>query len=76
MIETILASMGIPTKPRTIIAIVFALIVALVCVISFGALIIVKIRNPSSEVDIFLNIFLTSLGYIVGILTGLLGLKE
>lgn len=76
MLATALTMLSIPVRPRTIIALGFALIIALVCVVSFGALVVVKILHPEAEVDIFLNIFLTSLGYIVGILTGLLGLKD
>jgi hypothetical protein len=75
MFNRFLTSMDIPVRPRTVIALVFAVIIALVCVASFVALVVLRFRNPEADVELFLNIFLTSLGYIVGILTGLLGLK-
>lgn len=71
-----LASMGIPVRPRTLIAVGFALIVGLVCLLSFGGLFYLKIARPTEDAGLFLNIFLSSLGYIVGILTGILGIKS
>jgi hypothetical protein len=76
MIERRLAALDIPVRLRTLIAMGFAVVVGLVCPVSFGALVLIKVMNPEADVGVFLNIFLTSLGYIVGILTGLLGLKE
>ena len=68
MLKAIRASMNIPVNSKTLIALGFALFVALVGLVSSGTLVVVKIINPEVEVDIFLSIFLTSLGYIVGIL--------
>ena len=75
-LSNIVASIGIPVKPRTVIAIGFAMIVGLVCVLSFGGLFYLKLARPAEDAGLFLNIFLSSLGYIVGILTGILGIKS
>ncbi len=75
-LNIIIASMGIPVKPRTIIAVGFASIVGLVCLLSFGGLFYLKLVRPTEDAGLFLNIFLSSLGYIVGILTGILGIKS
>jgi hypothetical protein len=75
VIET-LSELGIPVRPRTIIAVGFALIVGLVCLLSFGGLFYLKLARPAEDAGLFLNIFLSSLGYIVGILTGILGIKS
>ena len=75
MLERTLTWMGLPVNPKTLIILVYALVVAAVCIVSFGSLVFIKLRNPMADVDIFLNIFLTSLGNMVGILTGLLGLN-
>jgi len=76
VLGSIVASIGIPVRPRTLIAIGFALIVGLVCLLSFGGLFYLKLVRPADDAGIFLNIFLSSLGYIVGILTGILGIKS
>jgi hypothetical protein len=76
VVATIVTSLGIPVRLRTVIAIGFALIVGLVCVLSFGGLFYLKLARPAEDVGLFLNIFLSSLGYIVGILTGILGIKS
>lgn len=76
ILNTIVASMGIPVRPKTLIAIGFALIVGLVCLLSFGGLFYLKLARPTEDAGLFLNTFLSSLGYIVGILTGILGIKN
>jgi hypothetical protein len=69
-------SVGLPIKTKTLIALAFSLVIALVCVASFVALAVAKIRQPDADVSVFLNVFLTTLGYVGGALTGLLGLKD
>jgi len=73
---TVAASIGLPVKTKTLIALGFSLVIALICVASFVALAFVKVRHPEADVGVFLNVFLTTLGYVGGALTGLLGLKD
>ena len=70
------ATLGLPAKTKTLIALGFSLVIALICLISFGALVVVKVLHPDADVGVFLNVFLTTLGYVGGALTGLLGLKD
>jgi hypothetical protein len=75
-LNSLVTSLGIPVKPRTTIAVGFALIIGIVCLVSFAGLVYLKLARPTDDVGLFLNIFLSSLGYIVGILTGILGIKS
>ena len=75
-IKAIAASIGVPAKTKTLIALGFSLVIALICVASFVALVVVKVRNADADVGVFQNVFLTTLGYVGGVLTGLLGLKD
>jgi hypothetical protein len=54
-----LAKLGLPIKTKTLIALGFSLVIALICLISFGALVVVKILHPEADVGVFLNVFLT-----------------
>jgi len=65
-----------PTIKRTNGAISrwFSLTIVFVCVVSFALLIFLTLTKPEADATIFLHIFLMSFGYLVGLLTGLLGL--
>ena len=52
----------------------FSALVAIAFLATLGSMIYFKVKDPSSDIELWLNVFLTCLGYIVGILTGLLGI--
>jgi hypothetical protein len=76
MMTTIIAAMGLPQKPRTLIAVGFALLIAVVCALSLVAMFVLRMKEPAADVAAFQAVFLATLGYVAGILTGLLGLKD
>jgi hypothetical protein len=76
ILTSLVTSLGLPVKTKTLIALGFSLVIALICVASFVALAVVKVSHPEADVGVFLNVFLTTLGYVGGALTGLLGLKD
>lgn len=52
----------------------FSALVGLAFVVSLGSMVYFKVKMPEADIGLWLNVFLTCLGYIVGILTGLLGI--
>ncbi len=59
---------------RSYIILGFSALVGIAFLVSLIAMIIFKLRNGDADISIWLNVFLTCLGYVVGILSGLLGL--
>jgi hypothetical protein len=51
-------------------------ILALNGLVDLGDCVYLKLARPAEDAGLFLNTFSSSLGYIVGILTGILGLKS
>jgi xanthosine utilization system XapX-like protein len=52
----------------------FSILVGIAFLASLGSMIYFKVTDPTADIALWVNVFLTCLGYIVGILTGLLGL--
>ena len=63
-------------KIKVYIVFGFSILVGLAFVAALGMMIYSAVKEPPSDSGIWLNIFLTCLGYIVGILTGLLGIPS
>jgi uncharacterized membrane protein YqaE (UPF0057 family) len=61
-------------RVRTYVALVFSGIVALAFLFSLFAMFYLRLKTPGSDISTWLNICLTCLGYIVGILAGLFGI--
>ena len=56
------------------IAVVFSILIAVAFLGSFWAMAYFKYKDPTADVSVWLNIFLAAFGYVVGILTGILGI--
>lgn len=72
---------AIPTMPpmdrvKAYIVLGFSILVGLAFLVSLGMLVYLKVKTPGADISLFVNVFLTCLGYIVGILTGLLGIPQ
>ncbi len=52
----------------------FSVLVGIAFLATLGSMIYFKAKDPNADIGLWLNVFLTCLGYIVGILTGLLGI--
>ena len=52
----------------------FSMLVGIAFLASLGSMIYFKVKNSDTDISLWVNVFLTCLGYIVGILTGLLGI--
>lgn len=61
-------------RAKTYVALGFSAIVALAFLFSLFAMFFLRLKNPTADISVWLNIALTCLGYIVGILAGLFGL--
>ncbi len=61
-------------KIRAYIVVWFSGLVGVAMLVSLGSMVYFKIKAPDADIGIWLNVFLTCLGYVVGILTGLLGI--
>ena len=61
-------------KIRAYIVVWFSGLVGVALLVSLGCMVYFKVRTPEADIGIWLNVFLTCLGYVVGILTGLLGI--
>ena len=59
---------------RSYIILGFSALMAIAFLVSLVAMIIFKLRDGDADIAIWVNVFLTCLGYVVGILSGLLGL--
>ena len=61
-------------KIKAYIVAAFSVLVGIAFLASLGSMIYFKVKEPSADIGLWVNVFLTCLGYIVGILTGLLGI--
>lgn len=68
------ATLPLMEKIRAYIVILFSMLVGIAFVTSLGSMVYFRLVAPDSDIGLWLNVFLTCLGYIVGILTGLLGI--
>ena len=50
----------------------FSTLVGIAFLVSLGSMVYFRIKPPQDDIGLWVNVFLTCLGYIVGILTGLL----
>ncbi len=60
-------------KVRAYIVVWFSGLVGVALLVSLGCMVYFKVKSPDADIGIWVNVFLTCLGYVVGILTGLLG---
>lgn len=58
------------------IILVFSILVAVAFLVSLGAMLYFRFKDPKADIALWLNMFFTTLGYVVGILTGLLGIPK
>ena len=65
-----------PVTIRAAITLLFSFGVFTACMGSLAVLIYVKVKSPQANSGAVENVFLTTMGYMVGILTGLLGLRS
>jgi uncharacterized membrane protein YfcA len=63
-------------KVRAYIVVWFSILVGVALLVSLGCMVYFKVRTPDADIGIWVNVFLTCLGYVVGILTGLLGIPS
>lgn len=61
-------------RVRAYIVIVFSTLVGIAFLVSLGSMVYFRFADSTADIGLWLNVFLTCLGYIVGILTGLLGI--
>jgi len=61
-------------KVKAYIVAAFSALVAIAFLASLGSMIYFRLKEPGADIALWVNVFLTCLGYIVGILTGLLGI--
>jgi uncharacterized membrane protein YfcA len=59
---------------KIIIILVFSCLVGIAFLVSLLAMVWFRLRDKAADIGPWLNLFLTCLGYIIGILTGLLGI--
>lgn len=52
----------------------FSSLVGLTFLVSLGMMVYLRLKEPQVDIGLWVNVFLTCLGYMVGILTGLLGI--
>jgi hypothetical protein len=66
----------LPTMEQTkiILILVFSCLVGIAFLVSLVAMVVFKLKDKTADIGPWLNLFLTCLGYIIGILTGLLGI--
>ena len=69
-----LASLSAMEKVKTYVALGFSGIVAFAFLFCLFAMFYLRLKSPQADIGIWLNIGLTCLGYIVGILAGLFGI--
>lgn len=61
-------------KVKAYIVAAFSTLVGIAFLVSLGSMVYFKVKEPQADIGLWMNVFLTCLGYIVGILTGLLGI--
>jgi hypothetical protein len=69
-----LAALPPVEKVRAYIVVWFSGLVGVALLVSLGCMVYFKVKAPDADIGIWVNVFLTCLGYVVGILTGLLGI--
>jgi uncharacterized membrane protein YfcA len=69
-----LAALPPMDRVRAYIVVWFSGLVGIALLVSLGSMVYFKVKAPDADIGIWLNVFLTCLGYVVGILTGLLGI--
>ena len=52
----------------------FSTLVGIAFLVSLGSMVYFRVKETQADIGLWMNVFLTCLGYIVGILTGLLGI--
>ncbi len=60
-------------RVRACVAVVFSVVVALTLLFSLFSMFYLRLKNQQADIAVWLNISLTCLGYIVGVLAGLVG---
>lgn len=75
LINTFMMFYTLPSmdQVKVVLVLLFSGLVSLAFIISLIGMIILKIKND--DITIWLNIFLTCLGFVSGILTSLLGIS-
>lgn len=61
-------------KAKAYIVVGFSSLVGIAFLVSLASMVYFKAKNPQADIGLWVNVFLTCLGYVVGILTGLLGI--
>ena len=74
--KIVVAKMITIDSVKAYIILAFTALVAVAFLASLGGMIYFKIREPNADIGLWVNVFLTCLGYVVGILTGLLGISS
>jgi hypothetical protein len=76
LFDTLNEIQHLPSMEQTKIYIVlgFSCLVAIAFLASLVAMIYFRIKDKTADIGMWLNVFLTCLGYVIGILTGLLGI--
>ncbi len=69
-----ISTLSLMDRIRAYIVMTFSGLVAIAFLASLGSMIYFRFKQPDADIGLWLNVFLTCLGYIVGILTGLLGI--
>ena len=76
MLASTVSRLKATSKPAAFAAYVFTIVIGIVCITSFLAMLYLNIKHPDRDTSTLLNVFLTTIGYIVGILTGIFGLDK
>jgi len=61
-------------RARVYIVLGFSSLVGMAFLVSLGSMVYFRLKDPKADISLWVNVFLTCLGYVVGILTGLLGI--
>ncbi len=69
-----LAALPSMDRIRGYIVLFFSGLVGIALLVSLSCMVYFKVKTSDADIGIWLNVFLTCLGYVVGILTGLLGI--
>jgi uncharacterized membrane protein YqaE (UPF0057 family) len=69
-----IATLPLIDRIKAYIVAAFSILVGIAFLASLGCMIYFKVKESGVDISLWVNVFLTCLGYIVGILTGLLGI--
>ena len=61
-------------RVKVLIVLAFSILVGVAFLVSLGSMVYFRVADSKADIGLWVNVFLTCLGYIVGILTGLLGI--